>query len=149
MTQYHLAQLNIATMLGPIDSDLMADFVAQLATINALADAAPGFVWRLQTPAGDATALRPFDDERLIVNMSVWDSLAALHQFTYYSAHAAVYRDRGRWFHRVKTPVLVLWWVPAGHIPSLPEARERLDWLAQHGPTPQAFTFKQSFPPAV
>lgn len=142
---YHLAQLNIARMLAPLDDPLMADFVANLARINALADAAPGFVWRLQTPAGDATQLRVFDDDMLIVNMSVWVSVEALHDYAYYSDHAEIFRRRREWFSKMETPYMVLWWIPAGHLPTLDEAKAKLEYITQHGATPHAFTFKQQF----
>lgn len=124
----------------------MSGFMNGLAEINALAEAATGFVWRLTTPAGDATELRPFDDPHIIVNMSVWEDVESLFQFTYYSGHTDFYRRRGDWFSKMETPPTVLWWIPAGHIPTLDEAKEKLDHLTQHGSTPAAFTFKQRFP---
>lgn len=143
---YHLAELNIAKMLAPLDSEQMSGFMNGLAEINALAEAAPGFVWRLTTPAGDATELRPFDDPEIIVNMSVWESIDALFDYTYYSAHTDFFRRRGEWFSKMDTPAVVMWWIPAGHIPTLDEAKEKLEHLTRHGATPTAFTFKQRFP---
>lgn len=143
---YHLAQINIARMLAPLDDPLMADFVAQLEAINAVADQSPGFIWRLQTEGGDATAINAFADDRILINMSVWASLEVLQHYTYRSQHAGVFRDRKRWFEPLGAPHLALWWVPAGHIPSPEEGKERLALLCEHGPTPAAFTFKQSFP---
>lgn len=145
MTKYHLAQANIGIMLAPLDDPIMHGFVSKLDEINALADAAPGFVWRLQTESGDATAIRVFDNDKLIINMSVWESIDALHQYTYYSAHAEVFRQRRDFFEKMETPYLVLWWVPAGHIPTTDEMKARLEYLTAHGPTPHAFTFKQRF----
>lgn len=145
MTNYHLAQLNIARMLAPIDDPVMADFVANLDPINALADQSQGFVWRLQTTEGNATSLRVFDDDFLIVNMSVWESVEALHQYVYYSDHTAFFRRRAEWFSRMDTPYFALWWVPTGHIPTTEEAKARLEHLTQHGPTPYAFTFKKRY----
>lgn len=142
---YHLAQLNIATLRAPLTDPLLADFVARLDEINALAEDTPGFVWRLKGEGNDATSLRPFDDERIIVNMSVWESIEALHRYAYYSAHAEVYRRRRDWFEQMSQPTLVMWWIAAGHIPDLDEARQRLEHLQAHGPTPYAFTFKQQF----
>ncbi|MEO6526765.1 MAG: DUF3291 domain-containing protein [Gemmatimonadaceae bacterium] len=147
MTAFQLAQINIGRMLGPIDSETMAGFVAQLGEINALAEGSPGFVWRLKTEDGDATAIRPYEDERIIVNMSVWDSAAALHRYVYDSAHVEVMRRRREWFSRMTDAFMVLWWVPAGHRPPVAEAVERLEQLRAHGPTPMAFTFRQQFPP--
>src|SRR5689334_3241316 len=143
---YYLAQVNIARMLAPLGDPLMAGFVAQLETVNALADASPGFVWRLQTEDGDATAIRAYDDERIIVNMSVWESLEALTAFVYASGHRPVMQRRRQWFARFDGPYMALWWVPRDHIPGVVEARERLDHLRAHGPTPFAFTFARPFP---
>ena len=146
---HHLAQLNIGRLLAPLDAPEIAGFVAALEPINALADAAPGFVWRLQTEEGDATALRPFDDELMIVNMSVWESLEHLQAFVYDSPHVEVMRSRRQWFEKMTDAFMVLWWVEAGHVPSIEEALGRLDALRADGPTPVAFTFRDTFPPAA
>ena len=145
MSDFELAQLNIGLAKGPIDGPVMAGFRAGLEPINALADGAPGFVWRLQTDDGDATAIRPYADERMIVNMSVWESIEALRAFVYASGHTSVMRNRRAWFDKLET-YLVLWWVPAGHAPTIDEAKERLEHLKRRGPTPYAFTFRASFP---
>jgi hypothetical protein len=142
---YHLAEINIARMLAPLDDPIMAEFVANLVAINTLAEKSPGFVWRLQTEEGDATSLRIFDDEKIIINMSVWESVEALFQFAYNTQHTDFFRRRKEWFEKMDTPVLVMWWVPAGHNPTLAEAKEKLELLEKHGPTPLAFTFKQRF----
>ena len=147
MSAYELAQLNIGIIKGPIDSPVMAEFVANLARINAIAEASPGFVWRLQTPAGDATAIRPFDNPSQLVNMSVWRDADALRRFVYRSAHADILERRREWFERMSEAIMVLWWVPRGHRPSVAEAIERLERLRAEGPTPEAFTFRQTFPP--
>ncbi len=144
---WELAQVNIARLLEPLDTPRLADFVAALAPINARADAAPGFVWRLQTEAGDATSLRPYDDDLLIMNLSVWASAEALSEFVYRSAHVEVMRQRRRWFERMGESFLALWWVPAGHRPAPLEARGRLEHLQRHGPTAEAFTFRTLHPP--
>ena len=120
--------------------------MAALEPINAIADAAPGFVWRLQDEAGDAIAIRPFEDESLMINMSVWESREALWRFVYDSEHLAVMRRRREWFERMKV-FMALWWIPAGTLPSLEDARERLAALEASGPTPYAFTFKKPFSP--
>ena len=143
----HLAQLNIARSVAPIDDAAMADFVANLDRINALGEAAPGFVWRLKDESGSATAIRAFDDPLIIVNLTVWTSIEALRGFAYRSDHAEVFRRRREWFVPLGGPNLVLWWVPVGHIPTVAEAREHLDLLAANGPTAQAFTLKTAFPP--
>ena len=144
---YHLAQLNIARLLAPIESAQLAGFVARLGDINALADAAPGFVWRFQTEDGDATSVRPYDDDRILVNFSVWETPEQLHAFVYRTAHAEVMRRRREWFAHLHEAYTVLWWVPIGHRPSVEEARERLERLRAEGETPAAFTFKRLFPP--
>jgi hypothetical protein len=147
LAAFHLAQLNIALPREPLDAPLLAEFVAALDPVNAAADSAPGFAWRLQTEEGDATGIRAFGDDRLIVNMSVWESLEALRGFVYTNrAHLAVLRRRREWFARMEAH-MCLWWVPAGHEPSVAEAEERLDTLRALGPTPDAFTFRRSFPP--
>lgn len=140
----NIAQVNIAMAKAPLDSRQLAGFVAALEPINALADAAPGFVWRLQTEDGDATAIRGFGDDRLIVNMSVWESIDALASFVYRSGHLAVMRRRREWFQRVRLH-MTLWWVPVGLMPTVADAEERLAHLREHGPTPFAFTFKARF----
>jgi hypothetical protein len=146
--RFQLAQVNIALPREPLDAPLLAAFVAQLAPVNAAAEASAGFVWRLATEDGDATGIRAFGDERLIVNMSVWDSLEALRDFVYSQrAHLDVLRRRREWFERLGASSVVLWWVPAGHRPSVTEAEQRLAALRAIGPTPSAFTFRESFPP--
>jgi hypothetical protein len=149
MPAFHLAQINIGRLNAPLDAPALADFVSQLDTINALADDAPGFVWRLTSDAGSATDIRPFEDDRMIVNFSVWEAIPELFEFTYRTAHAAVMARRREWFERMSEAVLVLWWIPAGHIPTIDEAKERLELLRTEGPTPAAFTFKTKFPPPV
>ncbi|WP_342244453.1 DUF3291 domain-containing protein [Pseudomonas sp. OTU5201] len=141
---HELAQLNIATMKAPLDSPVLADFVANLEPVNALADRAPGFVWRLQDEEGDATAIRPFGPE-VLVNLSVWRDVASLTDFVYRSAHVEMLRRRKEWFERVSIAHQVLWWVPKGHRPDVREAAQRLAQLRDTGPTPEAFTFRQTF----
>ena len=146
-SEWHLAQVNIALPVEPLDSPALADFVALLEPVNALADAAPGFVWRLQTEEGDATAIRAFGDERLIVNMSVWESADSLWDFVYGGRHLEVMRRRREWFTRMAESHLALWWVRAGIIPTVADAEKRVARIRAEGPTPFAFTFKQRFPP--
>jgi hypothetical protein len=140
----HLAQVNIARAKAPIDSPLLAGFVEQLDPINALADTAPGFVWRLATEEGNATAIKVGNDDRVIVNLSVWESIDHLSGFVYRSGHLDVMRRRREWFERIRVH-LTLWWVPIGHTPSVEEAEERLAHLEEHGPTSRAFTLKARF----
>jgi hypothetical protein len=152
LTQYNrampfqLAQVNIGRLLAPIDDPRIASFVAQLDTVNALAESAPGFVWRLQSESGNATDIAYSDDPFVIVNMSVWESISALQKFTYGAGHSAVFRERARWFQKMSKPSYCLWWVPAGHRPPVAEARERLLHYQEHGATPHAFWFSQPYP---
>ena len=142
----HLAQVNVARLRAPLDSPELADFVAALEPVNASGDASPGFVWRLQTDAGDATAIAVFGDDSLIVNLTVWQSVEALADFAYRSDHKEVLRRRREWFVPMEEAFLALWWVPAGHEPTVTEAEERLLHLRAHGPTSYAFTFRDRFP---
>lgn len=146
MSKYHLAQINIARMLAPIDDPLMAEFVAQLAPVNALADSSPGFVWRLQAEDGDATSFKVYEDDMVIVNMSVWESVESLREYSYRSAHVGVMKYRTKWFERFDDPYYTLWWVPAGHIPTAEEGKERLEYLRKNGDSSHAFSFKNVFP---
>ena len=146
MRNYHLAQINIGRILGPLDGPIMAGFVAQLDPINALADASPGFVWRLQSESGNATDIAYSDDPMIIVNMSVWESIEALVAFVYKSEHLGVFRERRSWFEKSALPNYALWWVPAGHIPTVREGRQRLEHYQKHGATPYAFWFSKQFP---
>ena len=145
---YHIAQVNIARMIAPLDSPLMADFVALLDSVNALADASPGFVWRLQGEEGNATYLRPYDDDAILFNLSVWESIEQLKAYVYREDHGAVFRRRREWFAPFDGPNVALWWVPAGHIPTVGEAKQRLEYLRAHGEGPHAFSFRRTFAPA-
>lgn len=145
MSRFHLAQLNVAHLRAPLDAPEMADFVAALAPINALAEGAPGFVWRLQGDAGDATGFRPLGED-ILVNMSVWTDLQALGDYVYRSGHVDVMRRRREWMHKMSGVTAVLWWIPRGHVPTVDEAVRRLDHLRAHGPTPEAFPFRKPFP---
>src|SRR6266487_3939088 len=131
--RHHLAQFNIGRILAPTDSPQLAGFMTQLEPIKQLAD-------------GDATALRPYDDDWVLVNMSVWESLETLRNFVYASRHLDLLRRRREWFERMADHILVLWWVQAGHIPTVDEAKQRLDSLRRDGPGPEAFTFKEPYP---
>jgi hypothetical protein len=145
---FHLAQVNIGKIRGPLDGPVMAGFVRRLEEINALADRSPGFVWRLQTDEGNATYFRPYEhDDWILLNMSVWESVEALKHYVYRTMHAELLRQRHEWFERFAGVYMALWWVPAGHLPGIDEAKKRLAHLDKHGPTQYAFTFKQMFPP--
>ena len=150
---YVLAQINVGRLLAPMDDPMIADFAAALDPVNALADAAPGFVWRLQTEDGNATAVRGFERDAvgapggIIINMSVWESVEALAAFVYSDGHRAILRRRREWFSRMADAYAALWWIPRGHIPTVIEAEERVRHLRAHGPTPHAFTLREHFPP--
>lgn len=132
-------------MLAPIDSPIMSDFVANLDPINALAESSPGFVWRLKDEGNDATSIRMFEDDFLIVNMSVWESIDALFEFAYKSDHTRVLQRKKEWFERMPEMHMVLWYIPEQHRPSVDEARERLLYLRENKETPYAFSFKKRF----
>jgi len=147
MPQYHLAQVNIGRIRAELDDPSMHGFVSRLDEINALADSAPGFVWRLQTSAGNATYFRPWEDKRMLLNMSVWESIDSLKHYVYKTSHAELLRHRHEWFEKLSSMIIALWWVPAGHLPGIDEAKKRLAHLEAHGPTQFSFSFKTVFPP--
>ncbi len=132
-------------MLAPIDDPIMADFVNNLDRINALAEQSEGFVWRLKDIENNATAIKAFEDDTLIINMSVWNNMNALFQFTYKSNHVEIFSRRKEWFSRITDMHMVFWFVPIGYIPTPKEARERLEYINKHGETPYAFSFKSKF----
>lgn len=143
---YHLAQINIATVRYPLESIEMKEFVDALEAINALAENSPGFVWRLTGDADNATEYRPYDDDRIIVNMSVWSDLEALKNYVYNSAHTDYLRRRKEWFSIMREAYTALWWVEVGHTPNIEEAKARLESLRVHGSTAAAFAFREPFP---
>jgi hypothetical protein len=150
MSGFHLAEINIGRLAAPLESPQLKDFVDNLDRINALAEAAPGFVWRLKGEGNNATDIRPFpDDEMMAINMSVWTDLASLGAYVYRSDHMQVMRRRREFFEVPAQAFMTLWWIPAGHIPTVAEAIERLEHFRRHGPTPFAFSFRQPFPPSV
>ena len=141
-SDHHLAQFNIAHMIAPLDDPIMAGFAARLDEINAIADCSPGFVWRLQTEDGDATAIRVFDDPLLLVNMSVWESAEDLHYFMFGTDHKNI-MPRGReWFVPMDQPKVACWWIEEGSIPTLHEGRNRLEYLQQNGQSDYAFGYQ-------
>jgi hypothetical protein len=152
-TDYVLAQVNIGRLAAPLDSEQLAGFVAALDQVNAVADAAPGFIWRLQTEEGNATSLRVFEaeageaDDGILVNMSVWESVEALGAYVYGQAHLALLRRRREWFTKMTDAYSAAWWIDRGHIPTTGEAENRLRHLRRQGPTPYAFTLRAHFPP--
>ncbi|MFG2001365.1 DUF3291 domain-containing protein [Spirillospora sp. NPDC048911] len=145
---FHLAQLNLAKLKYPLDDPRVKDFVDWLKPVNETAEGWPGYVWRLVGESGvDATSVQPLGPET-IVNLTVWESQEALWDYVYRSGHLDVMRRRGEWFERPRRPEQVMWWIPAGHIPTVDEALERLEMLRADGPSPRAFTFRETFTPA-
>jgi hypothetical protein len=145
MSQFHIAQVNIARMRAPIDDPLLAGFVARLDDINKLADSSAGFVWRLQTETGNATAVQVYEDALILFNLSIWETPEQLKDFVYRSAHGEVMRERKTWFERMDSTYYALWWIAAGHTPSIDEAKQRLQHLQLHGETDYAFSFRRLF----
>jgi len=145
MSRFELAQLNVALMKDAIESPLMADFVANLERINALAEHSPGFAWRLQADDGNATSLGSPLGDKWIVNVSLWQDVASLNDYVYKTAHVEIMKRRKEWFERTAEAYVVLWWVPHGQRPSVAEAIARLERLRALGPTSFAFTFKNAF----
>ncbi len=142
---YHLAQINIAEALAPLDSEVMSGFVNGLDRINSLAEASEGFVWRLKEDSGNATDIQAFDNPLIIVNLSLWEDLESLKAFTFQSAHVEFLRNRRQWFKKMDTPPYVLWWIPAGTVPSVEDGKNALQQLAENGATEMAFDFKKWF----
>jgi hypothetical protein len=147
MQNYQIAQINIAQAKADMESDVMQGFVIRVDEINSLADQSPGFVWRLQSEDGDATSIQVFDDPLMLINMSVWQDINSLRDFVYKSFHVELIRDRDAWFNKMAQFHQALWWVPAGHIPTEQEGKERLELLQDQGPTKNAFTFAKAFDP--
>jgi hypothetical protein len=142
---HYLAQLNIAKMLAPLDSPVMADFVNNLDRINALAESSEGFVWRLKDDENNATSIKIYNDDFLIVNMSVWKDIDSLFGFVYQTQHLDIFKRRSEWFENMKNMHMALWYIEENHRPTIIEAQERLDYLRANGDTPFAFTFKKRF----
>ena len=150
--EFELAQVNIGRLTAPVDSPVLAGFMAALDPVNAAADQAPGFVWRLQTEDGNATAIQAFGWDAagsagVILNMSVWTDVEHLGAFVFGEMHRQIMRRRREWFHPMREAYLACWWVPAGHRPGTGEAEERVRYLRRHGPTPHAFNLRVSYPP--
>lgn len=143
---FHIAQANIGRLKAPLNDPSIGGFVAELDRINAAADQAPGFVWRLTSASGNATDILAFADDRILINLSVWESLGALQEYVYRGSHAAVLRRRHEWFETFDGVYVALWWIPANEQPTPDDAKARLEHLNLHGPTAHAFTFARSFP---
>jgi hypothetical protein len=146
-TVHHLAQINVARARAPLDSPVMKEFMDAIDAMNALGEQSPGFVWRLKSDSGNATDIRAYDDPRMIVNVTVWTSLERLRDYAFKSHHGDYFRRRREWFEEMETPSLALWWIPAGTVPDEVEGKRRLELLEKNGPTADAFTFRDRFPP--
>lgn len=144
--EYHLAQINVALMRAPLDDPSMAEFAAALDQVNAIADQSPGFVWRLQSESGNATQIQAYSDPRMLVNLSVWQSVNQLKNYVYQSLHSEFFVRRRQWFEKYQGEHLALWWVPVGHLPTVEEGKAKLEHLSQHGDSATAFTFANPFP---
>ncbi|WP_080057587.1 DUF3291 domain-containing protein [Spirosoma aerolatum] len=148
MMNYHLAEINIARMKGVmIDDPMMSEFTDNLDQVNTLAENSAGFVWRLKDESNKATSISPFDDEQIIINLSVWENLESLKTFTYKTVHTDFLKRRSEWFHRFGRAYLALWWVPAGQLPTVQEAVDKLAYLQENGATELAFDFKKTYAP--
>lgn len=145
MSKFHLAQLNIATAIAPLDSPEMADFVNNLERINSLGEQSPGFVWRLKDDSGNATDIIAYDDPRIIANLTVWRDVASLKDFVFKTEHAHFLKRKKEWFKADSQATYVLWWIPEGHIPTLEEAKQKLALLRSQGESAQAFSFKKLY----
>ena len=147
---FHLAQYNIARARAPLSDPLLSDFVAAIERVNAAAEHAPGFIWRLKDESGASSSyVRAYDDERMLINLTVWESVEALRAYTYAAPHVEIFRRRHEWFEPHDGPGLVMWWIPIGHIPTVEESQRRIEHLAAHGPSAHAFTFKQTYAAAT
>jgi ribosomal protein S18 acetylase RimI-like enzyme len=144
----HLAQINLGTMVAPVDDPEVAEFMAALEAVNAIADRAPGFVWRLQDDNGNATSIHLFADPLALVNMSVWESVETLRDYVYRTTHVEFFRRRAEWF-RPEGKRVALWWVPAGTVPDVRDGVRRVEFLERHGPSPYAFGFARPTPPLL
>jgi hypothetical protein len=145
MSSFHLAQLNVAKMKADIDDPIMKGFVDNLEEVNAIADNSPGFVWRLETDEGDATDMRVFEDNMLLVNMSVWESIDDLKKFVYDSFHLEILKRKKEWFDKIDGVYQVMWWLKPGSLPDVDEAKARLAYLQANGVSEFAFNFQLSF----
>ena len=147
MEKYHLAEINIARMKGvDINDPIMKEFVENLDAVNQIAEKSEGFVWRLKDENNNATSLNPYDDEQIIINVSVWKSLETLEEFMYRTFHAEFLKRRKDWFTSFGKAHTAMWWIPAGHLPSLEEAVGKLDLLQKNGSSQDSFDFRNKFP---
>jgi hypothetical protein len=146
MALYHLAQVNIAYGIETLDHPTMSGFVSELDRINVLAEKSDGFIWRLQSDEGDATAFKIFEDEKIIINMSVWESVEALRSYVYSSDHLDILKQKKQWFEKPKSAHLALWWIPVGNVPTIEDAKARLSEIQRVGSSETAFNFVKPYP---
>ena len=145
MQNYHLAQINVARMRASLDDPIMAEFKTAIDEINAIAERSPGFVWRLQNESGDASEIRVYDDPKILVNMSVWQSTPQLKDYVYGSLHKDFFMRRRQWFEKFQGAHFGMWWVPVGKFPTATIGREKIEYLTIHGESPECFTFKNLY----
>jgi hypothetical protein len=151
--RHHLAQVNIARSHAPFADASMASLVERIAEINALAERSKGFVWRFKAPEDGSRWFAPFEDyfvpfaqERFFFNMSVWESIEDLKHYVFRTAHSELLKGRQHWMGEFEKAALAMWWIRAGHVPTVAEARAKLEQVQQLGPTSDAFTLATVFP---
>jgi hypothetical protein len=146
---YHLAQINVALMKAPLDDPSMTEFAAALNEVNAVADRSPGFVWRLQTASGNAADIQAYSDPKMLINLSVWQSVEQIKDYVYKTLHGEFFIRRRNWFERYQGEHLALWWIPADCLPTVEEGKAKLEQLALTGDSPECFTFAKPYSPPV
>ena len=146
---YYLAQINVALMRGNLDDPIMSEFAAALDEVNVAAEHSPGFIWRLKTDSGNATEIRVYPDPKVIVNVSVWQSVEQLKAYVYKSLHVDFFVRRRQWFEKFPGEHFGMWWIPVGHLPTTEEGKAKLEYLNQHGESSECFTFANPYPPPV
>ena len=143
---FHLAQFNIARLKFPLEHPSIAEFVNNLDAINSLAESSSGFVWRLQDDSGDATSISIYDDPKIIVNMSVWESVKQLKEFVYFSQHKEFLKRRNNWFSPIESSHHVMWWLPKTDLPTAQQGKQKLEYLNSDGESDKGFSFRKSWP---
>lgn len=143
--KYYLAQINIALMKAPLEDPIMSEFAAALEDVNAVAEKSPGFVWRLKTLSGNATDIRAYPDPQILVNVSVWQSVEELKVYVYKSLHGDFFIRRRNWFKKYQGEHFAMWWIPAGHLPTVEEGKAKLEHLESYGDSPDSFTFAKPY----
>ena len=147
--RYHVAQINIALMKAPLEDPVMTEFAAALERVNQIADQSSGFIWRLQSASGNATDIRSYPDLRMLINLSVWQSVEQLKTYVYRSLHGEFLSRRHRWFKKYPGEHFTMWWISVGHLPTVEEGKSKLEYLALHKDSPEAFTFAKPYPPPI